>query len=117
MAGAGTGLRPKRQIMAMDNDERIARIERFSEQARLELQSIDVRLTRIESSMATKTDLERAINSIVKWVVGTILGASVAAVAGMTFILNNAVPRQAPPAPTAPFIIQLPPGTQVIPKS
>jgi hypothetical protein len=120
MAGAGTGPALGRQTETMDNDERITRLEeryeRFSEQTRHELQSIDVRLTRIETDMATKTDLERAINSIIKWVVGTMFGASVAAVTVMTFVLNNAIPRQAPALASAPVIIQVPPGSQVVPR-
>jgi hypothetical protein len=120
MAGAGTGPAVGRQTETMDNDERITRLderyERFSEQTRHELQSIDVRLTRIETDMATKTDLERAINSIIKWVVGTMFGASVAAVTVMTFVLNNAIPRQTPALASAPVIIQVPPGSQVVPR-
>lgn len=107
----------------MDNDERITRVEerfeRYADQTRLELQSIDVRLTKIEARLdetVTKADLERAINSIVKWMVGTMFGAGVVSITVMTFVLNNAVPKQAPPAPTAPFVIQLPPGTQVTPR-
>jgi hypothetical protein len=97
----------------MDNDQRMGRFEERLEQTRLEVQVIDVRLTRIETRLdqtATKTDLQQAINSMVKWVVGTMFGASVAAVTIMTFVLNNATPRGAPPSP-APIIIQLPPAT------
>lgn len=95
-------------------DERVARL---SEQTRQELQSVDVRLTKIETQldqMPTTAELERAVNSVVKWVVGTMFGAGVVAVTVMTFILNNAVPKQAA-TPPAPIIIQLPPGTQVVP--
>jgi hypothetical protein len=120
MAGAGTRLDSKCQIDTMDNDERITRLEeryeRFSVQTRQELHSIDVRLTRIESNMSTKSDLDRAINSVVKWVVGTILGSGIAAVTIMTFVLNNAVPKQVPALITAPVVIQLPPGSQVVPR-
>jgi tetrahydromethanopterin S-methyltransferase subunit G len=97
----------------MDNDQRMDRFEERLEQTRLEVQTIDVRLTRIETRLdqtATKTDLQQAINSMVKWVVGTMFGASVAAVTIMTFVLNNATPKVAPASP-APIIIQLPPAT------
>ncbi|GAB3427084.1 hemolysin XhlA family protein [Massilia solisilvae] len=98
-------------------DERLERLDHLSEQTREEMRSVDVRLTKIETQldqMPTKAELELAINSVVKWVVGTMLGAGVVAVTVMTFILNNAVPKQAA-APPAPIIIQLPPGTQVVP--
>jgi hypothetical protein len=92
----------------VDNDERITRLEerfeRQSEQTRQELQSIDVRLTKIETEMATKADLLDATNSILKWVVGTIFGAGVAAV------------KPAPLPPTSPVIIQVPPASQVVPR-
>jgi hypothetical protein len=104
----------------MDNDERITRLEerfeRQSEQTRQELQSINVRLTKIETEMATKADLLGATNSILKWVIGTIFGAGVVAVTLMTFVLNNAVPKPAPLPPTAPVIIQLPAGSQLVPR-
>ena len=100
-----------------DNELRFNRLEERIDQTRTELQAMDVRLARIETRLdqtATRADLERAINSVVKWVVGTMLGAAVAAVTVMTFVLNNAVPRTiAAPSP-APVIIQLPPAGQAI---
>lgn len=102
-------------------DDRVGRlgdrIDRLSEQTRTELQAMDVRLARIETRLdqtVTRADLERAINSVVKWVVGTMLGAAVAAVTVMTFVLNNAVPRPAAAPSPAPIIIQLPPAGQTI---
>jgi hypothetical protein len=108
----------------MDNDERITRLEerfeRLSEQTRLELQSVNTRLAKIEVRLgqtATTADLAQAINSIVKWTVGTIFGAGVVAITVMTFVLNNAVPKPAsPPQSSAPVIIQVPPAAQVLPK-
>lgn len=97
-----------------DNEHRFnrldERIDRLSEQTREELQAMDVRLARMETQMATRVDLEHAINSVIKWVVGTMLGAALAAVTVMTFVLNNAVPRPAAVAPAVPIIIQLPPA-------
>jgi hypothetical protein len=46
------------------------------------------------------------MNSMVKWVIGTMFGACVAAVTVMTFVLNNATPR-AGILPQAPLLIQL----------
>jgi flagella basal body P-ring formation protein FlgA len=108
----------------MDNDERITRLEerfeRLSEQTRLELQSVNTRLAKIEVRLGqtvTTADLAQAINSNIKWTVGTIFGAGVVAITVMTFVLNNAVPKQAPqPQSSAPVIIQVPPASQVLPK-
>lgn len=86
------------------------RLERLSEQIRLEKQAVDARL----DQMATKADLEKAMNSMLKWMVGTIFGAGVVAITVMTSVLNNAVPKAAP-APPAPVIIQLPPSPQALP--
>jgi predicted site-specific integrase-resolvase len=98
----------------MDNDERMARIEerleRLSGQITLEKQAVDARL----DQMATKADLERAMNSMLKWMVGTTFGAGVVAMTVMTFVLNNAVPRAAAVSPP-PVIIQLPPASQASP--
>jgi predicted site-specific integrase-resolvase len=98
----------------MNSDERMARIEerleRLSEQIRLEKQAVDARL----DQMATKADLERAMNSMLKWMVGTTFGAGVVAITVMTFVLNNAVPRAAA-VPPAPIIIQLPPSNPSLP--
>jgi tetrahydromethanopterin S-methyltransferase subunit G len=94
----------------MDEDsKRLDRLELLAEQTRLELRAIDLRLAKIETRLdqtATKSDLQQAINSMVKWVVGTMFGAGVAAVTIMTFVLNNATPKAAAP----PLVIQLPYG-------
>jgi predicted site-specific integrase-resolvase len=98
----------------MNSDERMARIEerleRLSEQIRLEKQAVDARL----DQMATKSDLEQAVNSMMKWMVGTIFGAGVVAITVMIFVLNNAVPRAAAVSPP-PVIIQLPPSSPALP--
>jgi hypothetical protein len=108
----------------MDNGERITRLEerfeRLAEQTRAELQSVNTRLATIEVRLgqtATVPDLTGAINSMIKWTVGTIFGAGVVAITIMTFVLNNAVPKQAPPQQSsAPVIIQVPPASQVLPR-
>lgn len=108
-------------MTTMDDDKRVDRIEerldRLAEQTRQELQSIDVRLTRIETRVdqtATKTDLQQAMNSMVKWMVGMMFGAGIAAVTIMTFVLNNASPKAAVGS-AAPVVIQLPPFSQAPP--
>ncbi|MYN41943.1 hypothetical protein GTP55_21525 [Duganella sp. FT109W] len=69
------------------------------------------RLAKIESQLehtATKEDLAEMGATLVKWMIGLVFGASVAAITIMTFVLNNAVPK-APPAQPAPIVIQMPP--------
>lgn len=79
------------------------------------------RLMRIETRLdetATKADLHKGIADMIRWVVGTAIVLSAAAITVMTFVLNYATPPRSPPAlvtqaapavqPT-PIIIQLPP--------
>lgn len=71
------------------------------------LTALESRIDTILPTLATKADIaevrteiaESAAN-IIKWIVGTALGISVAAITIMTFVLNNATPKQAPQQPT-----------------
>ncbi len=80
-------------------------------------------LQRLDREMATKADLERAVATLVKWIVGSELGSLGLTVTIMTFVLNYAPPPQgrfarqeagavvaAAPAQPAPIIIYIPPG-------
>jgi hypothetical protein len=79
-------------------------------------------LQRLDREMATKADLERAVATVVKWIVGSVLGSLGLTVTIMTFVLNYAPPPQgrfaraesaataaAPVQPPA-IIINIPPG-------
>lgn len=85
------------------------------------LRKVEEAVVRIDTTLgqlATKADLgdvkgqiHAASLDIIKWVVGTAVGLGVAGIAVMTFVLNNAIPKQpsppqsisAPgPAPAAP---------------
>ena len=82
-------------------------------------------LLRLDREMATKADLEKAVATLVKWIVGSVLGSLGLTITIMTFVMNYAPPPQgrfAKPgpeqlalvaaAPTQPpaIIITIPPG-------
>lgn len=99
-------------------DDRIKKLEEFVGEARSELRQIDVRLAKIESSLdqsATKSDVTDAINGQIKWIVGTAVVLGSLGLTIMTFVLNNAVPKQAPgpAAQQAPIVIYAQPGPTV----
>lgn len=65
------------------------------------------RFARVETRldhMATKADLAEMKADMVKWIVGTAIALGATAITVMTFVLNNAAPKQ-PVAPTQPPII------------
>lgn len=82
---------------------------------------MEARLKRIEDvlpSLATRdemklgfaelrTEMHKGFNEQVMWIVGTAIALGVAGITVMTFVLNNAVPKQ--PAPQAqPTVIVVP---------
>ena len=85
-------------------EDRIAKLEEFAVETRERLARIEARL----EQTATKADLHELSATMIKWIVGTVSGMSIAGITIMTFVLNNAVPK-----PTAqvvpPVVIQLPP--------
>lgn len=95
-------------------EPRIAKLEEFVVEARTELRTIDVRLTKIETRLdatATKADVAELGSTMVKWIVGTVSGLGIAGITVMTFVLNNATPKSAPTAQPAPIIIYAQPQT------
>ena len=81
---------------------------------------MDARLVALETilpTLATKSDVQGAVNDLTKWMVGTAVALAAAAIVVMTFVLNNAVPKALPAAPAAqaPIVIQLPPQAAVPP--
>lgn len=58
-----------------------------------------------------RTDMHKGTAEIIKWVVGTAVVISVAAVTIITFVLNNASPKAAAPS-QQPIIINVPAQTQ-----
>jgi hypothetical protein len=108
---------PPRQLERPDSqpyDEgmrsRIDKLEHFADETRVRLARIEARLDSIEQNMATKADLQQALNAHIKWTVGTAVGLGVAAITVMTFVLNNAIPKPAPVIPAAPIVLTVPPA-------
>jgi len=94
---------------------------------KLEADVVEIRerLTRIETRLdqtATKADLEQAVATMIKSLVGTLLGSWALMITIMTFVMNYAAPPQgrfAKPesaavagasSQPAPIIINIPPG-------
>lgn len=73
---------------------------------------MESRLAKLEAvipTLATKADVEKGFHDLVKWVVGTAVVGMGLALTIMTFVLNNAVPKQPEPSPPAAQVIQAPP--------
>lgn len=85
-------------------EQRVAALEGFASDAK-------ERLTRIETkldSTVTKADLAEAMNSQIKWMVGTALGLGAAAITVIAFVLNNATPKASALPAQPPIIINVP---------
>lgn len=91
-------------------EDRVHQLEEFA------LESRD-RLTRIECGMVTRDEFLARMNAFevamhkgfadtFKWIIGSAIAMSAAGVTVMTFVLNNATPKQA--TPPAPIVIQVP---------
>lgn len=93
----------------MDTETRVDKLENVVVEARERLTRIETRLDHIEANMVTKADLAEFSGTMIKWMIGTASGMSIAGITVMTFVLNNAVPKAAAQSPPAPIIIQLPP--------
>lgn len=91
---------------------------------------MESRLSKLESivsTLATKLDIadlrsemHKGSGDVIKWVVGTAIAISAAGVTIITFVLNNATPKAAPPQPQPPAIIinvpsQISPAAPVVP--
>ncbi|MBJ7313033.1 hypothetical protein ACFOLJ_29860 [Rugamonas sp. CCM 8940] len=86
-------------------EARLSKLEEFASDARERLAKIEVRLdqTATKADIAeVRTDLHEQTSTMIKWIVGTVSGLGVAGITIMTFVLNNAVPKAAPVAPSAP---------------
>ena len=99
----------------MDTEDRLLKLEEFAVSVRDRLARIETRL----ELMATKADLAELRTELktmmlelhattIRWIIGMVAGLGVAGITVMTFVLNNAVPKQPPAAPPAPIVIQVP---------
>jgi hypothetical protein len=88
-------------------EARVAKLEESAVETRDRLARIESRLDGIDERMATKADLAELSERMIKWIAGTAIAMSAAAITVMTFVLNNAVPKAQSPPP-APIIITIP---------
>ena len=76
---------------------------------------VDARFDGIHAAIAAavatlRAEMERNTAMIIKWVAGVWIASLVLFFTGVTFVLNNAIPKFAAAAPPqAPIIIQMPP--------
>ena len=78
------------------------------------VQDANDRLTQIETTlqhMPTKGDLSDAMTGQLKWIVGTAIVLGAAALTIMTFVLNNAIPKEQASAQAPTVIVNIPPTT------
>lgn len=90
-------------------DARVEKLENFAHETRDRLTRIETRIESMDKTVATKSELHDMKAELVKWIVGTAIGLGVAGIAVMTFVLNNAAPRQ-PSVSPQPIIITVPPA-------
>ncbi|WP_432377583.1 hypothetical protein [Duganella sp. P38] len=83
----------KLEAFAADTRDRLARIE-----SRLDQMATKADLA--EKVGELKTEIQRSVNEMIRWMVGTAIGLGVAAITVITFVLNNATPKAPPPPPT-----------------
>ncbi|GJI98515.1 hypothetical protein RugamoR57_52330 [Duganella caerulea] len=94
----------------MDIETKLTGLEESIAETRERVIKIETRLDHMDANMATKADLANLSATMIKWIVGMVTGAGLAAITVMTFVLNNAVPPKATSAAVpAPIVIQLPP--------
>lgn len=77
--------------------------------------ALETRLDTVLPTLATKADLaelksevHKGFGEMVKWIVGTGFVGLAALITIMSFVLNNATPKAAPPVQQAPIIINVP---------
>lgn len=88
-------------------EDRIEKLEAFAADTRDRLARIESRLDQMatkadlaEKVGELKTEIQRSVNEMIRWMVGTAIGLGVAAITVITFVLNNAMPKAPPPPPT-----------------
>lgn len=92
-------------------EERIVKLEEFAADTKDRLVRIESRLDQMatkadlaEKVGELKTEIQRSVNEMIRWMVGTAIGLGVAAITVITFVLNNATPKT-PPLPPTPITI------------
>lgn len=108
-------LESKLETIETRMDGRLARIE-----DRLDSKINEVKLEVSKSAAEIRSDMQKGQADLIKWVVGTAIALGAISITVMTFVLNNAIPKQInhSPQPT-PIVIQSPPQqttNNVLPK-
>lgn len=92
-------------------EERIVKLEEFAADTKDRLVRIESRLDQMatkadlaEKVGELKTEIQRSVNEMIRWMVGTAIGLGVTAITVITFVLNNAAPKT-PPLPPTPITI------------
>ena len=88
------------EALLQSHETRLVRVEEplvgINERlARLET-SLDQFQSEVRVNMATKTEIKDMENRLVKWLVGTFIGWALASTTVLTFVLDNAIPKQGP---------------------
>ena len=98
-------------------DERIARLEEFATDVRERLARIEARQSELAAHQleltgkvgALQVEMHKGFADMIKWVVGTAIVLGGTALTVITFVLNNATPKAAPPAPPSVVVYAQPP--------
>ncbi|MBV7535830.1 hypothetical protein KW842_08640 [Duganella sp. sic0402] len=99
-------------------ETRIAKLEELVEDARQRLAKLEEfatdakhRLVRLEENLHVfQVDMHKGFADMIKWVVGTAIVLGGSGITVITFVLNNATPKAAPPAPLPPVVIYTQPA-------
>lgn len=106
MGGGSDGLEPRVARL----EDSVARIEKDVLELKTDVHDLKIDVAGIKSQLqhfATKSDLSDMKADMIKWIVGTALAMSAAGITVMTFVLNNAIPKNEKTA-QAPIIIHMP---------
>lgn len=106
MGGGNDGLEPRVARL----EDSVARIEKDVLELKSDVHDLKIDVAGIKSQLqhfATKSDLSDMKADMIKWIVGTALAMSAAGITVMTFVLNNATPKNEK-ASQAPIIINVP---------
>lgn len=95
---------------AADAKQRLARLEEFATDARHRLEGLE------ENLHALQVEMHEGFADMIKWVVGTAIVLGGSAITVITFVLNNATPKVAAPAPLPPVVIYTQPAPMPQPK-
>lgn len=101
----------KLEEFAEDAKQRLARLEEFAADARQRLVRLEENVTILNEKLnALQVEMHKGFAGMIKWVVGSAIVLGGSGITVMTFVLNNATPKAAPPAPLPPIVIYTQPA-------